>query len=77
MVTPIYSRQKRNSGVRRPRNFSSMGRKLLPAMIWYLPDPKIFRCSQMMHAAVTTSTEASTVPVRMESKLPALWWMRS
>ena len=28
-------------------------------------------------AAVTTRTAASTVPVRMELKLPALWWIFS
>jgi len=30
-----------------------------------------------MNAAVITSTVASTVPVRIELKLPALWWIFS
>ena len=31
----------------------------------------------MMSAAVTTRMVASTVPVRIEAKLPALWWIFS
>ena len=30
-----------------------------------------------MKAAVITSTLASTVPVRIDAKLPALWWIFS
>ena len=63
--------------MRRPRSLSSVGRKLLPAMIWYLPLASTRFCSQRMIAAVITSTVASTVAVRIDSKLPALWWIFS
>lgn len=54
-----------------------MGRKLLPAMIWYFPLASTRFCIHMISAAVSTSTVASTVAVRIESKLPALWWIFS
>ena len=46
-------------------------------MIWYLPLASTRFCAQRISAAVITSTVASTVAVRIESKLPALWWIFS
>ena len=40
-----------NSGTRSPRSLSSVGRKLLPAMIWYLPLESTRFCVHMISAA--------------------------